>query len=259
MRVTDEGVPVRELIEAVKQAIKTANVSSTDLDRDLRVGSVQLALNVVAVRSLGGGLDFCVPFLGMSVKLGGKVTHHDTHRIEIGLVPPDPAGRRCATASSQCSPTPSAPCAPSSRAPRPATTRSPSRRGRVRGQAARTGRRVCPRTMTTNQPPGSRVVGCIDRLFHRAAAVAERRCGSGQKCKGFNRRGTASRGRMGRRRPLTSVGDIAVRLSPSDLAHVLPRQPPVVHRFPFRVGQGRFLTGTASLFHHARRSTTDAL
>jgi Trypsin-co-occurring domain 2 len=93
MRVTDEGVPVRELIEAVKQAIKTANVSSTDLDRDLRVGSVQLALNVVAVRSLGGGLDFCVPFLGMSVKLGGKVTHHDTHQIEIGLVPPDLAGR----------------------------------------------------------------------------------------------------------------------------------------------------------------------
>jgi hypothetical protein len=89
VRVTDEGVPIQDLIEAVKQAIKTASVSSTDLDRDLRVGSVRLSLNVVAVRSLGGGLDFCVPFLGMPVKIGGKVTRQDTHQIDIGLVPPD--------------------------------------------------------------------------------------------------------------------------------------------------------------------------
>lgn len=89
VRVTEEGVPIQELIEAVKQAIRMANVSSTDLNRDLRVGSVQLVLNVLAVRSLGGSLDFCIPFIGMPVKVGGKVSRQDTHRIDINLVPPD--------------------------------------------------------------------------------------------------------------------------------------------------------------------------
>jgi Trypsin-co-occurring domain 2 len=89
MRVTEDGVPIPELIETIKQAIKTANVSSTDLDRDLRVGSVQLTLNAVATRSLGGGLDFRIPFIGMQVKLGSKLTKQDTHKIDISMVPPD--------------------------------------------------------------------------------------------------------------------------------------------------------------------------
>ena len=74
MQVTDGGVPIQELIETIKQAIKTANVSSTDLDRDLRVGSVKLTLNAVATKSLGGSLDFRIPVIGMQVKLGGKLT-----------------------------------------------------------------------------------------------------------------------------------------------------------------------------------------
>lgn len=53
--MSEDGVPIPELIETIKQAIKIANVSSTDVDRDLRVGSVQLILNAVAVRSLGSG------------------------------------------------------------------------------------------------------------------------------------------------------------------------------------------------------------
>lgn len=89
MRVSEDGVPIPELIETIKQAIKTANVSNTDLDRDLRVGSVQLTLNAVATRSLGGAIDFRIPFIGMQVKLGSQLTKQDTHRIDINLVPPD--------------------------------------------------------------------------------------------------------------------------------------------------------------------------
>lgn len=93
MRVTESGVPVQDLIEAVKQAIKTANVSSSVRDRDLRIGSVRLTLHTIATRSYGGGLNFHVPLIGTEVKLGGKITHQDTHEIEINLVPPAPAER----------------------------------------------------------------------------------------------------------------------------------------------------------------------
>jgi Trypsin-co-occurring domain 2 len=89
VQVTDGSVPIQELIETIKQAIKKANVSSTDLDRDLRVGSVKLTLNAVATQSLGGSLDFRVPVIGMQVKLGSKLTKKDTHRIDISMVPPD--------------------------------------------------------------------------------------------------------------------------------------------------------------------------
>jgi hypothetical protein len=89
VHVTEDGVAIRELIDTVKLAIKTANMSSTNLNRDLRIRSVQLTLNALATRSLGGGLDFRIPFIGMQLKVGTKLTKHDTHRIEISLVPPD--------------------------------------------------------------------------------------------------------------------------------------------------------------------------
>jgi hypothetical protein len=89
MRVTEETVAIQDVIETVKQAIKTANISSTDLERDLRVGSVYLTLNAVATRSLGGGLDFRIPVIGMQIKVGTKLTKQDTHRIDVDLVPPD--------------------------------------------------------------------------------------------------------------------------------------------------------------------------
>jgi hypothetical protein len=88
MKVTDDGVPVQDVIAAVKLAIKEANVSATDEGRDLRVDSVKLVLHALATRTVGGGLNFTVPFIGMPVKLGTKVTKKDTHEIEINLVPP---------------------------------------------------------------------------------------------------------------------------------------------------------------------------
>jgi hypothetical protein len=94
VRVTEEGVPIQDLIRSVKHAIQEANISSTDADRDLRVGSVHLTLHALATRSLGGRLEFCIPFIGMTVRLGSKVTRQDTHRIDIGLAPPDLASGR---------------------------------------------------------------------------------------------------------------------------------------------------------------------
>jgi hypothetical protein len=88
VNVTEDGVPVPDVIEAVKRAIKTASVSATDQGRDLRVGSVSLILHAIAVRSSGGGLNFRIPFIGMRVQFGAKLTTRDTHEIEINLTPP---------------------------------------------------------------------------------------------------------------------------------------------------------------------------
>ena len=89
MKVTDEGVPVDTLISVIKDSIKRAGVSRTSQTRDLHVVSVQLVLDVVASKTAGGGLDFCVPFIGMKLRVGAKVTKKDTHTIDITLVPPE--------------------------------------------------------------------------------------------------------------------------------------------------------------------------
>ena len=88
MKVTENGVAVQDVIAAVKLAIKEANVSETDEDRDLRVDSVRLVLHALAARTTGGRLNFTVPFIGMPVRLGTKVTKSDTHEIEVNLIAP---------------------------------------------------------------------------------------------------------------------------------------------------------------------------
>ena len=95
MKVTDEGVPVDELISIVKESIKQAGVSRTSETTDLRVGSVQLILAVVASKVAGGSLNFRVPFIGMKLSAGAKATKKNTHIIDIALVPPEErAGRQ---------------------------------------------------------------------------------------------------------------------------------------------------------------------
>ncbi len=89
MKVTDEGVPVDTLISIVKDSIKRAGVSTTSQTSDLRVASVQLILKVVASQGAGGRLVFCVPFIGMKLSVGAKVTRKDTHKIDVTLVPPE--------------------------------------------------------------------------------------------------------------------------------------------------------------------------
>jgi hypothetical protein len=94
VKVTDEGVPVEALISVVKDSIKRAGISRTSQDRDLQVASVQLILDVVAAKTVGGGLDFRVPFIGMKLRVGGKVTSKDTHTIDITLAPPEERATR---------------------------------------------------------------------------------------------------------------------------------------------------------------------
>jgi hypothetical protein len=88
MKITDEGVPVDTLISVIKESIKRAGVSRTSQTRDLEVVSVRLILEVVASKTAGGGFDFRVPFIGMKLRVGTKVTKKDTHTINITLVPP---------------------------------------------------------------------------------------------------------------------------------------------------------------------------
>jgi hypothetical protein len=80
---------VETLISVVKESIKRAGASRTSQARDLQVTSVQLILEVVASKGAGGRLDFRVPFIGMKLSMGGKITRKDTHTIDITLVPPE--------------------------------------------------------------------------------------------------------------------------------------------------------------------------
>jgi hypothetical protein len=88
VKVTDQGVPVDTLVRVVKDSVKRAGVSRTSDAKDLQVGSVRLILEVVASKTAGGGLEFFVPFIGMKLKVGAKVTKAETHTIDIALVPP---------------------------------------------------------------------------------------------------------------------------------------------------------------------------
>ena len=94
MKVTDEGVSVDTLVSVVKDSIKRAGVSRVSESADLRVASVQLILEVVASKTAGGGLNFRVPFIGMKLDIGVKVTKKDTHTIDITLVPPEQQATR---------------------------------------------------------------------------------------------------------------------------------------------------------------------
>ena len=89
MKVTDSGVPVQELVTAVKDAVKRAGVSRTSNASDMQVESVQLVLKTIASKSGGGTLEFCVPFIGMKLRAGTKITSQDIHTIDITLKPPD--------------------------------------------------------------------------------------------------------------------------------------------------------------------------
>lgn len=93
MDVIDSTVPVEELVIAVKNAVKEADISATDRGRDLKVSSIELTLNAVATVKVGGGLDFRIPVIGWKVKLGAHHTRQRTHTVTIALVPQE-AGQR---------------------------------------------------------------------------------------------------------------------------------------------------------------------
>ena len=88
MKVTDAGVPVETLIDTIKDAVKRAGVSSSSSQGDLRVDSIQISLHALASKGAGGALDFRIPFIGMKLRAGTKVTGQDTHTIDMTLKPP---------------------------------------------------------------------------------------------------------------------------------------------------------------------------
>lgn len=94
MRVTNAGVPVEEVITTVKEAMKRAGVSRSSSHGDLRVESVQLVLRALASKTAGGELDFRIPFIGMKLRAGTKVTSRDTSTIDMTLKPPAQTTRK---------------------------------------------------------------------------------------------------------------------------------------------------------------------
>ncbi len=87
MEITNQGVPVSALVDSIKKSLKTAGISRNSGVGDLKVASIQLNLRVVATESAGGRFDLRVPFIGMKLTMGAKVTKQDTHNIDITLVP----------------------------------------------------------------------------------------------------------------------------------------------------------------------------
>jgi hypothetical protein len=89
MKVGTDGLPVDALISSVKDAVKLAGVSLSTNSRDLRVDSVQVILQALASKTAGGTLEFNIPFIGMTLRAGARVTAQDTHTIDMTLRPPD--------------------------------------------------------------------------------------------------------------------------------------------------------------------------
>jgi Trypsin-co-occurring domain 2 len=89
VRTVSAGVPVDEVIAAVKAAVKQANLSRGTAGRDIKVVGLDLTLNTVTQRTGGGGLDFRVPVIGMRIGGNVKLTSKDTQTLEMALVPPD--------------------------------------------------------------------------------------------------------------------------------------------------------------------------
>ncbi|MBM2619478.1 hypothetical protein JIG36_28385 [Actinoplanes sp. LDG1-06] len=91
MRATDDAVHIADLINTVKDAVREANVSVMNPDRDLRVSKVDLTLSVVANYGRGAGIELKVPVIGS--KLGGKYRRgsSSTQTVQVTLVPPPPS------------------------------------------------------------------------------------------------------------------------------------------------------------------------
>jgi hypothetical protein len=80
-----DSMPVEDMIASVKKAVALAGLSDTSPDRDLKVGSVHLTLRVVAAKAGGAQVSFRVPFIGMKLSGGVKVSKHNTHTVNMAL------------------------------------------------------------------------------------------------------------------------------------------------------------------------------
>jgi hypothetical protein len=87
VRLDDDGLAVEDLVTAVRRAAARAAISDADAGRDMRITGLELTLHALARRDHGAKLEFRIPFLGMPVSFGSKVTTRDTHQIKISLAP----------------------------------------------------------------------------------------------------------------------------------------------------------------------------
>ncbi|PWU61863.1 hypothetical protein DLE60_03440 [Micromonospora globispora] len=89
MEITDTGVAVTDMVAAIQRAATLANISTTDVDRDLRIISLELTLNVVVITGRGAKVELKIPFIGMPLSFGGKTRKQNTNTLTMTLVPPD--------------------------------------------------------------------------------------------------------------------------------------------------------------------------
>jgi hypothetical protein len=87
VRLDEDGLAVEDLVTAVRRAAAQAAISDADAGRDMRITGLELTLHALARRDLGAKLEFRIPFLGMPVAFGSKLTTRDTHQIKISLTP----------------------------------------------------------------------------------------------------------------------------------------------------------------------------
>ncbi len=93
MRVESETVDVDELIAAIKRGVSDAGLSIETRDRDLRITTIRLKLEVVAESSQGGSLRFRLPIIGFEGRAGAQVTSRSVHTIALALEPQDKSAR----------------------------------------------------------------------------------------------------------------------------------------------------------------------
>jgi hypothetical protein len=89
VRVADDGASVEDVVSEIKAAIKEANVSEANAERDLKVTAFGLDLKTVATTKGGLNFEFKIPFIGMTLKGGAAITNEDTNSITMTLVPPE--------------------------------------------------------------------------------------------------------------------------------------------------------------------------
>jgi hypothetical protein len=85
----DDGLPIEDLVTAVRRAAARAAIADADTGRDMRITALELTLHVVAKREAGAKLEFRIPVLGMPVSFGTRLTTRHTHQIKITLEPPE--------------------------------------------------------------------------------------------------------------------------------------------------------------------------
>jgi Trypsin-co-occurring domain 2 len=89
MNPTPETVSIKDLVVSVKSAVKAANISASNANRDLRIAKLELTLHAVTTMDLGGGIEFRLPVIGTPIKIGARTVQQQTHTLHVELAADD--------------------------------------------------------------------------------------------------------------------------------------------------------------------------